>query len=128
MFDISIGDVDLADSSAGDIVSEYRVNGQTVTQIIEYARASAAKPINRGQNSARVTFTTTRKFATPALAAKFLGDHEKAIVAEAATSLAITIADADPQTLNNSVVVGREGRMNGCTTYHNYTVLGGKFA
>lgn len=124
------GDVTLADTSAGDIIDQERINGERAVQMAELLRAVSAQPLNRGQSRVTLSFRVTRLHATVDDARGFLYDHALALAAEAATTITFTrtVGEVDQvQTLNDALVRMEEGSRSGLTTYHLYTIIGGYF-
>jgi hypothetical protein len=107
--------------------ADFRIEPQAETQVIARVRATHALPVDRGNLANTITFSTTRKFLTPALASAY------ALMVEAAIPRSGTLVfkDVSPggewseHRMANAVVSPPRRSCTGCTVSLDYVVTGG---
>lgn len=110
-------------TSAGD----FRIEPQAVTELITRLRASHALPVDRANLSNTLSFSTTRKFSTSALASAYALMVDTAIP----RSGILVLEDFSPggewseHRMANAVVSPPRRKCIGCTVMLDYVVTGG---
>jgi hypothetical protein len=111
-------------SSAGDLV----INAAALVQTMERVRASHAKAKDRGNLRTTISFSTSRKFATPDEASLAALDHDSEHPREGILILEVTAPGGAVSTrhLLDAVVSPPQRRCIGCTVLYAYQVTGGE--
>ena len=110
-------------SPAGD----FRVEPRTEQQVITRVRAATATVLDRGNLLYTVTFSTTRKFATPEMAAAFALNHDNLIP----RSGTLVFKSASPggflseHRMAGAVISPPRRNTVGATVFLDYVVTGG---
>ena len=117
-------------AETGDIVSDFRVNGEQLVQLAGGVRAPNTQPINRGNITNRLALAVTHAPAASAAAAKQAA--AALIVAISAKLPTATLLDIELSAvvfrLSDAALVSYDIHARGTTVFASYQFAGGAFA
>ncbi len=124
---IKIGDFWLAE--AGELSpDELVINARRVVQIAEYLRASAAKPIPRKNTVTTISFSVSRTHTSVRIAEGYMLQHEVNIPDDGILTFISQDPGAGESTyyFDYAAIEATQGRQIGVSTFHSYTIIGGR--
>lgn len=124
---IKIGTYTLArDGREG--VSAFRINGRRLLQINELIDADEIEVTDRGNRRTVITFVVSRLHASPGDAEAYILEHADKPPAYGLVEFRATRADNRVSVLwmNAAAIEQLESWYVGCSTYHTYSIIGGK--
>ncbi len=118
----------VAVSSYTHSVSNWRLDGQRLDQVLAAVRAANVKSYDRRNTQHTLSFTNTRPpVSTVVDALLFLASHQAAL--DATTGVVDVVINLNPGTstitLKNATLRRVSGRIQGVTTIHDYEFTGG---
>lgn len=115
--------------AATDAVSNWRLDGNRLAQVVQGLRSANIKSYDRRNGAHTLSFTVTRAPAASSKAALvFLGTHQTALDAVTGVvdlTVTLTPATAATMTLKNATLTRVSSRIVGATTLHDYEFTGG---
>lgn len=124
---IKINNYPLADGAL-EGVSQFKINGQRVSQVAQFLRAAAVRVFNRGNLQTTVTFAITRAHESLMAAELFILEHDLNLPPQGLVTF--TAGGAETQEteryLADAMITVSDREYIGVTTIHHYTVVGGE--
>jgi len=126
---IDINDIPLAlGSQHKEIPQNLKINETRIVQVATFMRADQAQTFNRGNVKTMVTFDLRRHHGSPDKAESYLLEHSGFIQSLHGTLRFSPEGEGAPYYLQNATITEAISFVEGTSTQHAYTILGGKLS